>query len=140
MSPSVKSTRSSVSRYSAFAGSGTRGPSRSARTSCWAFSMIARAPASFSTARRCAYQPIASVSSSSDVQIRASVRASLTELLGRLVVLVEWHAASLPGRLELNRRVEHPRLVHELGEPLRQLGLSISRTFSAFISPERERL
>ena len=45
-------------------------------SSCWAFSMIARASSFFSTEIRCSYQPIASASSWSDVIMRANVRTS----------------------------------------------------------------
>jgi len=44
-------------------------------SSC-AFCMIAFACASFSTAMRCSYQPIASASSVSDATMRANVRVS----------------------------------------------------------------
>src|ERR1700687_419593 len=43
-------------------------------SSCCAFRMMALASRSFSSARRCSYQPIASASSMSDVIMRANVR------------------------------------------------------------------
>ena len=45
-------------------------------SSCWAFSMMARASSSGSSEIRCAYQPMASASSVSEATMRANVRAS----------------------------------------------------------------
>src|SRR5947207_9626347 len=66
--------RSTVRHVSFCRSRNSRSMPKCLNSSCWAFSMMARACAFFSTARRCSYHPIASASSMSDAIMRANVR------------------------------------------------------------------
>src|SRR5689334_640938 len=90
-------------------------------SSC-AFSMIARASRSRSSERRCSYQPIASASSISEVQMRAKVRVSSGSSSGGSWYWSNGTGRVYPCRLQPNRDLRAGLRVARVGFSRRSRG------------------